>query len=567
MTPPSRSDDDYDTNPRQYDPSEDEDNLVEALNSLSESEIAAVLKRLNIDMVKQEARKRDDADTTDGSPARFSRAPTPTVLPPRSVKVSTGLTLRSASRTGSELGDVKIVIPKQSRGDKLHDRQKTKKIVTFPLSPKIAGSNIAKILSLADSESYDVAEDASQWSTSIKEIYNHAIKYDIMAIYRIPLVFNISDVNSVTTSPGFVNSILNWKDLHDEDCYRWQQFLNLYGSTVDIESDQWMEEFLRASMEMTLKDEVISDFDELPKDSRGAVSLFRCMVNRMVTKNEESRRNLEQWLQDFTLASFSGENVTKACLRIKAVINAIGHDRLPSDVVTRVLNGMSTALTNEFCQVCHTQIAMMNNSVLKSMMKATSLHKQLVSILSDLEVKYLELLGAKKWKGVGVNIKHEVSTYTNQAFTCDEYHAYVVDAGKNALPFLEWVKTAKCHHCGKTGHIRPMCPQYIDDIKTGKVVRPPFRRSRLPRRPPGKGPKGGNEPPGGAPKASYKEKHHKFRALLSKMSNLLESSDDGSDEDHDNDNNAGGEDQHDDADDDVDGASSAFFSSLGLSKE
>ena len=92
-------------------------------------------------------------------------------------------------------------------------------------------------------------------------------------------------------------------------------------------------------------------------------------------------------------------------------------------------------------------------------------------------------------------------------------------------------------------------------------------RSRLPRRPPGKGPKGGNEPPGGAPKASYKEKHHKFRALLSKMSNLLESSDDGSDEDHDNDNNAGGEDQHDDADDDVDGASSAFFSSLGLSKE
>jgi len=518
-------------------------------------------------MVKQEARKRDDADTTDGSPARFSRAPTPTVLPPRSVKVSTGLTLRSASRTGSELGDVKIVIPKQSRGDKLHDRQKTKKIVTFPLSPKIAGSNIAKILSLADSESYDIAEDASQWSTSIKEIYNHAIKYDIMAIYRIPLVFNISDVNSVTTSPGFVNSILNWKDLHDEDCYRWQQFLNLYGSTVDIESDQWMEEFLRASMEKTLKDEVISDFDELPKDSRGAVSLFRCMVNRMVTKNEESRRNLEQWLQDFTLASFSGENVTKACLRIKAVINAIGHDRLPSDVVTRVLNGMSTASTDEFCQVCHTQIAMMNNSVLKSMMKATSLHKQLVSILSDLEVKYLELLGAKKWKGVGVNIKHEVSAYTNQAFTCDEYHAYVVDAGKNALPFLEWVKTAKCHHCGKTGHIRPMCPQYIDDIKTGKVVRPPFRRSRLPRRPPGKGPKGGNEPPGGAPKASYKEKHHKFRALLSKMSNLLESSDDGSDEDHDNDNNAGGEDQHDDADDDVDGASSAFFSSLGLSKE
>jgi hypothetical protein len=237
------------------------------------------LKRLNIDMVKQEARKcdhvADKAETTDRSPARFSRAPTPTVLPSRYVKVSTGLTLCLASRTGSKLGDVKIVIPKTSHGKKLHDRQKTKKIVTIPLFPKIAGSNIAKILSLADSESYDIAEDASQWSTAIKEIYNHAIKYNIMAIYCIPLVFNISDVNSVTTSPGFVNSILNWKDLHHDDCYRWQQFLNLYGSTVDIESDQWMEEFLRASMEMTLKDEVIPDFDELQgQQSRRCLSFL-----------------------------------------------------------------------------------------------------------------------------------------------------------------------------------------------------------------------------------------------------------------------------------------------------
>jgi hypothetical protein len=106
-----------------------------------------------------------------------------------------------------------------------------------------------------------------------------------------------------------------------------------------------------------------------------------------------------------------------------------------------------------------------------------------------------------------------------------------------------------------------------NDIKTVKVVRPPFRCSRLPRCPPGKGPKGGNEPSGGAPKAPYKEKNHKFCALLSKMSDLLESSDDGSDEDHENDNNADADDQHDDADDKVKGASSVFFSFLGLAKE
>ncbi len=69
-----------------------------------------------------------------------------------------------------------------------------------------------------------------------------------------------------------------------------------------------------------------------------------------------------------------------------------------------------------------------------------------------------------------MNSKHENSAYSlHKLPSCDEYHAYVVNAGKSTLPFLKWVKTANCHHCDKTGHIRPMCPQYLVDIKTGKL--------------------------------------------------------------------------------------------------
>jgi hypothetical protein len=263
-----------------------------------------------------------------------------------------------------------------------------------------------------------------------------------------------STVNSVTTSHSFINAILDWKNLQDEDCFHWQEFLHLFGSDVDIESDQWMEGFLCISMEKTLKNKVMSDFDELPKERCGAISLFPCMVNQMVTKNKESHHNLELWLEDLSLCNFPGKNVTKASLLVKVFINAITYDKLPLDVVTCVLNGMSTASTDEFCQVCQTQIAMMHDSYLKHIMKTTSFHKQLVSILSDLEIKYLELLGSKKWKGVDVNCNHESSAYSlHELPSCDEYRAYVVNASMSALPFLEWVRTAKCHHCGKTGHI------------------------------------------------------------------------------------------------------------------
>jgi hypothetical protein len=118
--------------------------------------------------------------------------------------------------------DVKAVIPKAYHGNTFHDRLKTKNIVTSPLLPTIAGSNITKILSITDSESYDVAEDASQWHNSIKKIHRHAVHYDVMAIYLVPIKFSTSDVNSVTTSPGFVNAILDWKNFQDEDCFFWE---------------------------------------------------------------------------------------------------------------------------------------------------------------------------------------------------------------------------------------------------------------------------------------------------------------------------------------------------------
>ena len=111
MMRPSQSDDTYDTYLKRYEPSGDEYDLVQALSSLSESDIAAVLKRLNINIVKQEACKRDQdadkAETTDESPTRFSHAMTSNVLPSPYMKVSTGLMLRLVFCTGVNLATSK----------------------------------------------------------------------------------------------------------------------------------------------------------------------------------------------------------------------------------------------------------------------------------------------------------------------------------------------------------------------------------------------------------------------------------------------------------------------------
>jgi hypothetical protein len=50
-------------------------------------------------------------------------------------------------------------------------------------------------------------------------------------------------------------------------------------------------------------------------------------------------------------------------------------------------------------------------------------------------------------------------------------------AAMKKLPLDEWVKLhAICHHCGEKGHIRPYCPKYIEQVKSGQIKIPPKQR-------------------------------------------------------------------------------------------
>jgi hypothetical protein len=157
--------------------------------------------------------------------------------------------------------------------------------------------------------------------------------------------------------------------------------------------------------------------------------------------------------------------VILATILINAVKNSIGHDKLSSDVVAWVINGMSKASTDNFCNICKTHSAMLNSSYFKQMMHRVPLYKQLVLFLTDAETKYLELLSAKMWKGVGVNNTHKKLAFKLVDEEYEDYQTFVVKNGCNAIPFDEWAKTVNCHHCCKKGHICPTCSLYLDNVK------------------------------------------------------------------------------------------------------
>ena len=107
----------------------------------------------------------------------------------------------------------------------------------------------------------------------------------------------------------------------------------------------------------------------------------------------------------------------------------------------------------------------------QTLLKNSTLHNQLIEALHNLENKYQELIGGKKWAGVGhtgllQGSLFKVSTEDPEQEIQDA-HAY---ATIKKIPFEEWCKKyAICHHCRKKGHIRPNCKKFRADVAAGKI--------------------------------------------------------------------------------------------------
>ena len=406
--------------------------------------------------------------------------------------------LRTVPRSGAQADydNDRVVIPRTLRGSTTKERAKIRELCTTPITPQITRSNITKLISSDSNSNYDIAEDAAQWQTMLRSINRHAIASDFKHIIMIPLYFDEKDPTTYNASAPFVNAILDHDQLTDDHYKRYQRFLRRFGRDEEITSDAWFEEKLWKSLSPALHSEVLSDFIELdkdddedpnkPKDScQGSLTLLRIIINRVVQSNQESRRSLEEYIRNFDIRKFPGEDVTAASLRIKAVARSLGTTNLPSDIIHRVLEGFARASTPMFQSFCATQESLITSSLVRDRLtNKDNIYKMLVNVLADLEVRYADLRSGQRWLGHGHGTTISDSVFLSSAHDGlddddvlgddDDYAVYITSVGRHkALPFDVWVRDKNCHHCGELGHIRPQCPNRKD---------PPLRRAN-PRHP------------------------------------------------------------------------------------
>ena len=182
------------------------------------------------------------------------------------------------------------------------------------------------------------------------------------SIFLMPDIFSLSDSSLLATALEWTNILEKFGEVEADDVYRWQEFVLTYGAACDVESDNWLEDTLRLSMDSSLKSEVLSDMEELSELQCGAISIFYLVTKRMVIRNQEAADAMLEWFNKFNILNYDNQNVSEAVLRIKAMVRAIGDKNLPKNAVRRILDGFSTATNEKFKDLVKAQSAMLSSS-------------------------------------------------------------------------------------------------------------------------------------------------------------------------------------------------------------
>ncbi len=110
---------------------------------------------------------------------------------------------------------------------------------------------------------------------------------------------------------------------------------------------------------------------------------------------------------------------------------------------------------------------MISSSLVKASLRQDTLYKTLISVLTDLDVEYNELLSGHRWLGISHDASSTTSVFVASPHVTEEnydnensnYVVFTARTGRYALPFHEWVKDKLCRHCHEIGHIQRDCPK------------------------------------------------------------------------------------------------------------
>ncbi len=304
-----------------------------------------------------------------------------------------------------------------SRGPNEKERANLRDVFTKAITPTLSTCNISQLLA-SDSltTTYNVSGQVTKVQTSLQNFWHHVVTFDFTSICLIPTC-RLEDIYSIGPNTTFVNAILDHDKLNDYYYFQWKEFVCRFGSQVELTKDAWLEEMLWKLLDVTLYADIAGDYLSLQDhDHKGSILLLRLIINRMVRSEQDSVREMNNCIKEFSIRNFPEEDVTKACIGIDYITRfLLGHNRLGSDIIHNVINGFTHASTPEVVHHAYHLYCHKTRHIY-----GDTLYQHLVNVLQCFDAKYNKLCHTGRWlAGVGGYAQHVAKTspscYQHQA--------------------------------------------------------------------------------------------------------------------------------------------------------
>lgn len=413
-----------------------------------------------------------------------------------------GFRSRPAPRNAAEQARALIALPRDDRGTTVADRIKTRRLVVQALQPKMDSNSISRILTAEDASSFDFAEETMRWEQATAAVREHAHRFDLMSLLMIPRDIGIVNDEIIFAQPPtrFYDITLEWREVELDEVKWWQKYVLENGDQTELENNDLLNATLVKSMTEQLRAEVWNDEQSIPITMRGAAMTFFLAVRRMVLRNQEEEDALVEYTRSFDIRAVPNQNVELACLKLEAVGRTLG-SKLPSNAIKCILRGFAEASNEEFKALCNYELTWLDRSENARAVAALGYQAHLSKVLKDISSKFLTLMAARKWNGIGhdasaflaeqrglvpttstrsatptsalglVNLlngcdtfeaAHVVASTQGHSLTREEWDVFAARGpprDRQRLPREEWLKTQNCHNCNERGHLAADCPK------------------------------------------------------------------------------------------------------------
>ena len=205
-----------------------------------------------------------------------------------------------------------------------------------------------------------------------------------------------------------------------------------FGQAYHGKNVAWSGEKILNSCNDTLRDKLVESTRNWDAKYIGGPSYLKLLHTLVMSTSEKSLRSLTNKLSTLSIQDFDGENVTRAVSFIRGAILILqDNGALPTDIITQVLAIFKKSACEPF-RIHVTNI----DSFIELQVKVYNLD----DLLTNIETKYIELLGRNEWEPKSLS-KDQASGFTG-----------------DTLPFRPDGRKVMCYNCGGLHHIVTECP-------------------------------------------------------------------------------------------------------------